>query len=465
MPFSLALLLTIGSSLWRIQAAPQSQLEPTVTALPQDPYVQVFFNQSEASVYTDPYRQIERYGDDLEQVIINAIESAQTSIDIAVQDLNLPRIAQAVVNSHRQGITVRLILENQYANPTSAKAKAEQAEDWLAIADSDRNGTITTTERQNADALGMIRNAQVPLLDDTADGSKGSGLMHHKFLIIDQRWVVTGSANLTMSGIHGDADVPESRGNANALLKLDSRAIARHFTNEFNLMWGDGPDGQKDSQFGLKKARRLAHTTTLPTGAITLQFSPHSPSQPWQQSVNGLISKTLSQATRNIDLALFVFSEQRIANQLEATVSTGTTLRALIDPSFAYRSYSEALDMLGMALPDQRCKIESNNRPWAIPLPSVGSPQLPPGDKLHHKFATIDDQTVIVGSHNWSHAANSENDETILIIQNPTVAAHFHREFERLYRTPNLGQTKLLKRKINESKQRCTVAFGNKQQH
>ncbi|MGB3291363.1 MAG: phospholipase D-like domain-containing protein [Phormidesmis sp.] len=456
--FTLGLLLTVGSTIWRLTHTPQpiaESLQPAVSPLPQDPYVQVFFNQSEASVYTDTYRQVERYGDDLEQIVIAAIEQSTRSVDIAVQSFNLPHLAQAIVKRAQAGVAIRMILENQYANPTSASAQREQAEAWIGIADSDRDGTLTAIELAQANALGILKSARIPLIDDTADGSKGSGLMHHKFLVIDNRWVLTGSANMTLSGVHGDASDLASRGNANALLKIDSPALAERFTAEFNRMWGDGPAARPDSQFGLKKQYRPAEAITLPTGSITLQFSPLSPTKPWNDSVNGLIARTLAQASRSIDLALFVFSEQEIVNQLAPRVSAGITLRALIDPGFIYRSYSEALDMLGVTLPDQRCRIEAHNRPWPTPISSVGTPRLPPGDKLHHKFAVIDAATVIIGSQNWSQAANTENDETLLVIRNPMVAAHFSREFERLYRDPYLGNTPLLQRKIEAGHQRC----------
>lgn len=456
--FALGLFLTVGSSVWRITHTPPptaETLQPAVSPLPQDPYVQVFFNQSEASVYTDSYRQIERYGDDLEQVVIAAIEQSTRSVDIAVQSLNLPHLAQAIVRRAQAGVAIRIVMENQYANPTSAVARQEQAEAWIGIADSDRDGTFTALELAQADALQILRTAHIPLIDDTADGSKGSGLMHHKFLVIDGRWVLTGSANMTLSDVHGDANDLASRGNANVFLKIDSPTLAEHFTGEFNRMWGDGPGARPDSQFGLKKAHRPAELISLPTGDITLQFSPLSPTKPWNDSVNGLIARTLAQASRSIDLALFVFSEQGIVNQLAPQVQAGITLRALIDPGFVYRSYSEALDMLGVALPDQRCRIEAGNQPWLTPITSVGTPRLPPGDKLHHKFAVIDGTSVIIGSQNWSQAANTENDETLLVIRNATVAAHFSREFERLYRDPYLGNTPLLQRKIEESRQRC----------
>jgi competence ComEA-like helix-hairpin-helix protein len=69
----------------------------------------------------------------------------------------------------------------------------------------------------------------------------------------------------------------------------------------------------------------------------------------------------------------------------------------------------------------------------------VGTPKLAPGDLLHHKFGVIDQSVVIMGSHNWSEAANRLNDETLVAIAHPTVAAHYHREFERLYTNARLG--------------------------
>ncbi|MGD1897011.1 MAG: phosphatidylserine/phosphatidylglycerophosphate/cardiolipin synthase family protein [Phormidesmis sp.] len=421
------LAVTIGSSFLRVLLPSQATLQPLVAPLPQDSAIQVFFNQSEANVYTEPYRQITRHGDNLEQVLIDSIMEATKTVDVAVQELNLPHVAQALLESQQRGVQVRLILENQYSH----------------------------SEGDRLRALQIIRQGQIPQLDDTADGSKGSGLMHHKFVVIDGKTVVTGSANLTYSGIHGDADDLQSRGNANVLLKIDSEAIAQQFTQEFNVMWGDGPGGKTDSQFGLQKPLRPAQSLTLPTSRVSLQFSPVSASRPWAQSANGLIGQTIGQATRSIDAALFVFSDQPIANQLETQVRAGVQFRALIDPGFAYRPYSEALDILGIAIPNQRCNIEADNRLWAAPIQSIGTPALAYGDKLHHKFAVIDDKTVIVGSQNWSHAANAENDETLLVIRNETVAAHFNREFERLYSDAYLGETPLLARKIEDGKQRC----------
>ena len=281
--------------------------------------------------------------------------------------------------------------------------------------------------------------------------------MHHKFMVIDGQTLIMGSANWTLSGIHGDLTNEESRGNANALLAIKSAPLADLYTQEFELMWGDGPLGQQDSLFGLQKPYRHAQRiTSIPGSAISVQFSPTSATQSWDQSVNGLIAKTLKQASTQVDMSLFVFSDQAISNTLEVIAQRGVQIRTLLDPGFAYRSYSEGLDLLGTAIPDHRCKFEAKNRPWQTPILSVGIPRLLSGDKLHHKFALIDNQTVIIGSQNWSKAANRSNDENLLIIQNPTVAAHFEREFERLMKNADLGITSKLSKQQQDRRQQCS---------
>jgi phosphatidylserine/phosphatidylglycerophosphate/cardiolipin synthase-like enzyme len=456
------ILLICGIAAWRQSTGGTALLKP----LPQDPAIQVYFNHSQAATYQDPYRQQRRLGDNLEAVIVAAIAQAQSSIDIAVHEISLPLVAQALEQKQRQGVTIRVIVENHYSRGFSELGTAEvenltehdrsKYEDFLQLADQNQDGRLDAAEKLKGDAIARIKQAQIPLLDDTADGSKGSGLMHHKFMVIDHQRLIVGSANWTMSDIHGDALKPSSQGNANHLLKITNPALVHHFEAEFNLMWGDGVAGAMDGQFGLKKAYRSPQQVRLsPQSAITVQFSPTSRRLPWEQSVNGLIARSLDQAAKTIDLALFVFSEQRLSDRLESRQTAGVKIRGLIASSFAYRNYSEGLDLLGVALPDNNCEVEAGNRLWRSPLQTVGVPQLPEGDLLHHKMAVLDGKVVITGSQNWSEAANSNNDEDLLVIENPIVAAHFQREFDRLYQGASLGISKRLQEKIQEAQKRC----------
>lgn len=278
--------------------------------------------------------------------------------------------------------------------------------------------------------------------------------MHHKFVIVDNRILIVTSANFTLSDIHGDFANLQSLGNDNNLLKIDSPELASLFTKEFNIMWGDGLAGKLDSKFGLKKPLRTPEKITLGQTTITVQFSPTSPTQPWTTTSNGLIGKILNSSTKSIDMALFVFSEQRLANILETRNQQSVQIRTLIESDFAYRPYSEALDMMGVAL-SEKCKYEVDNQLWKNPITTVGVPLLPKGDLLHHKFGVIDRKTVITGSHNWSEAANNNNDEAVLVIENSTVAAHYQREFDRLYANAKVGIPPEIQKKISDEKQKC----------
>jgi len=444
------------------RAGPQTQRP---TPLPQDPVVKVYFNHSESGSYREPYRKQTRSGDDLEQLIVDAIATAKSTVDVAVQELRLPNIAKALVDRKKAGVKVRVILENTYSRPWSKFTPDEVAKlperergrynEFVKLADQNGDNKLSKDEIDRGDAIVMLQNAGIPIIDDTADGSKGSGLMHHKFVVVDDRTLIITSANFTTSDIHGDFISPSSLGNANNLLSIDNSELATLFTAEFNILWGDGPGGNPDSQFGIKKPFRPVQQITLATTTIAVHFSPTSSTQPWEQSSNGLIGKTLNTATQSVNMALFVFSEQRLANILETDNQRGVQIRALIDPDFAYRPYSEALDMMGVALLNN-CKYEVDNRPWQNPITTVGIPQLKKGDLLHHKFGVVDKQIVITGSHNWSAAANSNNDETVLVIQSPIVAAHFEREFDRLYADAILGLPDGIKQKIKLQQQQCS---------
>ncbi|MGB3495436.1 MAG: phospholipase D-like domain-containing protein [Elainellaceae cyanobacterium] len=461
-------LLLLGVGLWRRNLAQDlSPSIPLAPPLPQDPFIQVYFNQSASALYTDPYRQQERLGDDLEAVIVEAIATAQSSIDVAVQELQLPRVAQALRDKQASGVRVRVILENQYSTPPSQLTPQQISklderdradyQEFLYFADMDGDRHVTAAEIDERDALAMLKAARIPIIDDTADGSKGSDLMHHKFVVIDQSRVIVGSANFTLSGTHGDFTSLTSLGNANHMLSIESGELAQIFSREFERMWGDGPGGADDSLFGLQKPYRSAETVAIaPSSSITVQFSPSSASRySWEDSTNGLIGRTLDRAESSIDLALFVFSDQPLSDKLERRHQSDVSIRALIDAGFAYRDYSEALDMLGIGLVSDRCVYEDGNHPWMRPLETVGVPQLADGDVLHHKFGVIDQRVVITGSQNWSNAANHSNDENLLVIENPTVAAHFQREFDRLYSTASLGIPPWLNDKVGDRQQQC----------
>lgn len=440
--------------------------------LPQQKDLQVYFNHNLAkgAEYQEPYRNIRRNGDNLEHIIVDVINSAKTSIDIAVQEFNLPQVALALAERHKAGTKIRVIVEHNYRRPLSTLTATEVAKldyrtrskykQFFTFIDRNSDGKLSFTEINERDAIVILQNAGIPIIDDTEDKSKGSGLMHHKFMVVDDRIVVTGSANWTTSDVHGDIDNLATRGNTNNLLKIDSKELARLFTEEFNLMWGDGTGGKTDSKFGLNKPARKPQIIRVGSSTITVNFSPTSERSTGNHSSNNLIIQALDRAQKNINLALFVFSDRNIANELERRHQQQVDIRALTDREFAFRDYSKALDMLGVSI-SNNCRYHPDSNPWQNAIQNVGTASLPLGDKLHHKFAIIDNKTIITGSHNWSDAADHLNDEVLLIIDSPQLAAHYDREFNNLFDRATLGIPNRIQKTIAADLKQCAANTNN----
>jgi phosphatidylserine/phosphatidylglycerophosphate/cardiolipin synthase-like enzyme len=52
---------------------------------------------------------------------------------------------------------------------------------------------------------------------------------------------------------------------------------------------------------------------------------------------------------------------------------------------------------------------------------------------LHHKVIVIDERTVITGSYNFTGSAEKDNDENLVIVDDPKLARAYLDEFERVY--------------------------------
>jgi phosphatidylserine/phosphatidylglycerophosphate/cardiolipin synthase-like enzyme len=420
--------------------------------------IQTYFNHNQNKSYTDPYYQRSRVGDNLEDILLNAISSAQSTISLAVYQLDLPLVAEALVAKKRQGVDIKIILENTNAKvwqQLSPEEIAKQDEhglikykDFLAFADLNKDGSVNRDEQLKADSILILQTGGISWIDDTSDGSKGSGLMHHKFMIVDGKILVTGTANFTRSCVHGDFLQLNSKGNANSILKIESKSIIDFFQAEFDEMY-------ISHRFGVKKSYRGSREFKVNGSLVKIQFSPTAKKYGWENSTNGLIAEQLSSAKKSSDAALFVFSEQKIVDAMQSSHEKGMNSRTLIDPSFATRYYSELLDILGVEMKSPTCKIEPDNNPWLHPSTESGFALLDQGDVLHHKFAVIDQHKVIVGSHNWSDSANKQNDEALFVIDDVDIAKKYTFEFETLIKKSVLGVPAWLSKKISALDQQC----------
>jgi phosphatidylserine/phosphatidylglycerophosphate/cardiolipin synthase-like enzyme len=222
-------------------------------------------------------------------------------------------------------------------------------------------------------------------------------IMHNKFLVVDRRFLWVGSTNFSHTGIGGEY-------NANSSLLIDSPEIARIYANEFYQMFAK-------HRFSLYKSPRAQRRPiTFGDGTeVSIYFSPQD------NALEAAILPFIASAETSLYIAMFYLTDVRVANALKNAVSRGVRVKLIYDALAAAHSSSQH-----EFLRDSGVEVKIEN--W--------------GGKMHMKSAIADGKHVLTGSMNWSDSGSNGNDEnTIIIKDNPTLAGQMTDYFNRLWRT------------------------------
>jgi phosphatidylserine/phosphatidylglycerophosphate/cardiolipin synthase-like enzyme len=232
--------------------------------------------------------------------------------------------------------------------------------------------------------VGELQAAGVPVFQD-----ERRAFMHNKFIVIDEVVVWTGSANFTANDIY--------RNNNNMLRIIDER-LAQNYTAKADDLFGGGggPGG----------GSVVIHPELEIDGAqVRTMFSPEDP-------VTRRIIERIDGAQQRVDMMAFAFTSDPIAEALVAARQRGVAVRGVMENRNARGTGSDFELVLAGGVDmhtDGNCYI------------------------MHHKVIVIDGRTVITGSFNFTRAAQEQNDENVLIIDDASLAARYHEEFERVY--------------------------------
>ncbi|MCX7984963.1 MAG: phospholipase D-like domain-containing protein [Bacteroidetes bacterium] len=334
----------------------------------------------------------------LYQRLINRINAAKNRIDAAFYSLSGTvgsAIASALVSAKQRGVQVRVIGEKDNSNTTA----------WSTL---QTNG--------------------VAVLFDNVDGvNYGQGFMHNKFVVIDNGddgdetndWVWTGSWNATDPGDNNDAQ---------NVIEIQDKAVARAFTMEFEEMWGSSTatPNSANARFGSHKTDNTPHFFNVKGVPIEVYFSP-------SDGTTAKIIKTINKARESVNFAILSFTRNDIANALTYKYRNGVKVRGIFDNRTDSGNEYDTLLARGL---DVRLKANLTGY-------------------LHHKYAIIDangedsNKFVLTGSHNWSSSAEYSNDENTVIIQSPRIVNLFLQEFSQRYK--DAGGTDVLVRTDSES--------------
>jgi|GEM_PF-1086492 len=153
-------------------------------------------------------------------------------------------------------------------------------------------------------------------------------------------------------------------------------------------------------------------STTVPItpGSIAVFFSPRG-------GCTDEVIAQISRAVNSIDVAMYSFTSDPIAQALVNAKGRGVIVRVLLDRSQAQSSYSKASFLAS-------CGIQ-------VSLYTHSG-------KMHNKIAIIDGAVVITGSFNWSNVAEERNQENMLVITDSWVAQIYENRFNTLWED-NLG--------------------------
>ncbi|MFT4978987.1 MAG: phosphatidylserine/phosphatidylglycerophosphate/cardiolipin synthase-like enzyme, partial [Myxococcota bacterium] len=357
--------------------------------------------------FNDPGTRVENmWQPDAINVMIQLIDSAKTSIDMAVMGFSYDDVVDAFIRAHDRGVIVRMVGDAGHLY---------------------NSGYDRFDERRIPMVVGNLNH-----------------IMHDKFMVVDDRFVFCGTANWTPTDlVH----------NSNNFIMIDSPMVADDFQAEFEQMFA-GVFGNNKVEIENGRSYEVDDTT------VEVWFSPN-------EDAMGRILEYVDAAESSIRFTIFAFTKDQVGSSfirkheeftalemeerglteddleelLELDYSERRSVAGVIDRSQLHSNgqYHEVYRLLGARIP---MRLDANDN------------GLQPGDyqagggRLHSKTMVIDadgaDPLVITGSFNWSSSATVSNDEYLLILKGARIAAEFDGYFESLWAEgKKMGETRV----------------------
>jgi phosphatidylserine/phosphatidylglycerophosphate/cardiolipin synthase-like enzyme len=211
------------------------------------------------------------YHGGIDESLAAAIDQARISIDMAIYDLNLWSVRDALISAHRRGVQVRV---------------------------------VSDSDNMDEQEIQELIEAGIQVL-----GDRRESLMHDKFVIIDRLEVWTGSLNFTTGGAYLDN---------NNLIRIRSSQLADDYTIEFEQMF-------TDDHFGTRKTPSTPHPTLSLNGSlIEAYFSP-------EDGTLAHILSTVNAATESIYFLAYSFTSDDLRQALISCAQSGITVAGVFD--------------------------------------------------------------------------------------------------------------------------------------
>lgn len=329
--------------------------------------------------------------------LFDLIEGASRSIYIAHFSFNVEanldtqqrvrNIVKLLAKQCGAGLDVRVLLGNRY------KADPQQAFQEL---DSSNELTYTLLSACGVPA-GFFQHSQL-------------GSSHSKYVLIDGRITVLGSHNISPRALTVGKDDS---------VAIDDPAVAATVTARFTADWAvatQPPAGEVVSFNDALFERETDKPEPILAPRITDDMSMEVL---FEKLYFDRVLQAIWDAQTSIDVAMFYFSTSRsnstvtarLATALVAAQGRGVTVRVMLDrdkPGDLYAS-------------------EKANRQRYTQLQQAGIQVKwdAPEDVSHTKLMIVDQETVFIGSHNWTEGSYSAYQDLSVAIKSPALAQKY----------------------------------------
>jgi phosphatidylserine/phosphatidylglycerophosphate/cardiolipin synthase-like enzyme len=130
----------------------------------------------------------------IKESILNEIESATTTLDLAIHEITSLDMAQALVKAKQRGVKVRIVADSK-----QAKLRSSQ--------------------------VNYLIHQGIPV---KVLGGKEKGVMNHRFAILDGKRVLTGTF---------DWSETSAKWNYESILMINESEVVAAFQKEFEILW------------------------------------------------------------------------------------------------------------------------------------------------------------------------------------------------------------------------------------
>lgn len=316
-------------------------------------------------------------------LVIESIQNAKSSIDMAALVITSDDIFNSLIEAHNRGVLIRIVVDANSANVSGSDVKAL-----------------------------LDRNIQVKL-------NNKFRIMHNKYIVIDKKSVQTGSFNYSSNADRKNAE--------NAIFLNDQPSIASIYTSNFEKLYADSEVINNINYYNLQsnfeknmeevflnKDSSSYKSFIINNGIVDVAFSEACNYVPSSVSAKNLILQVIESAKQSIYLAAYGFSDPDIMSALKLSQKRGVTLNIILDYKSNFKNNNiNELKSLGANI--------YLNKKFSI---------------MHNKYIIADNNTLEIGSFNYTASADKDQCNNILVFYNQnSLVNNYMQDWQMLYET------------------------------